>query len=187
MVGYIPTSATLSSNQKSTAMNGLDAQVLNYVTANHFYVEIEEQLTACFTSCQGLSAKINTTLLKEGGVNDHQRILLGPTSYTEVTLSRGITNSLLFWNWLQAAMQGGTNIRRHVNILVFSQAGETIQCWALRGAVPVGWKAAQLQASSTGVAVEELSLAYESLNVTANTKGNGATFIKNGRGPGGFF
>lgn len=187
MTGFIVPSVNASDTQKSSATNGLDTQVLNCVAANHFYVEIEEQLTACFTSCQGLSAKINTTLLKEGGVNDHQRILLGPASFTEVTLSRGITNSLLFWNWLQAAMNGGPNIRRHVNILVFNQAGETMQCWTLRGAVPVSWKAAQLQASSTGIAVEELSLAYEGLVVMANTKGKGATFIKNGRGPGGFF
>jgi phage tail-like protein len=59
------------------------------------------------------------------------------------------------------------NRRRDVNILVFNQAGETMQVWSLLGAVPVGWKTPSLKADSNTVALEELVLAYEGLRVKA--------------------
>ncbi|MGG6268112.1 phage tail protein [Leptolyngbya sp. AN03gr2] len=142
------------------------SHAFNYVTANRFYVEMESTLTACFSSCQGLSAKNNTTLLKEGGLNTRQQVLLGPVSYTEVTLSRGITDSLMFYQWLETSFSGGKKFqRRDVTILLFNQAGETMQAWTLVSAVPVGWKAPSFQASSTNLAIEELSLAFEELKV----------------------
>ncbi|MGI0485762.1 phage tail protein [Pantanalinema rosaneae CENA516] len=162
-----------------------DARVLRYVTANRFYVEMGGEIAACFTSCQGLSAKVKTTQLMEGGVNNQQRILLGPTNYTEVTLSRGITNDQEFWNWFQKATQGGSNIRRNITILVFNHAGETMQSWTLIGAIPVSWKAPQFQATSSNLAIEELALAYEGLSIP-KTPGGGATQLGQ-RGKTGFF
>lgn len=146
---------------------------LNYIVANRFYVELENQITASFVGCQGLSVKLTTTSIREGGVNDQQRILLGPASFTEVTLSRGMTNSLLFWNWMQAAIAGGRGLRRNVNILLFNQAGETMQCWTLIGAIPVAWKTPSLKADTNAVGIEELTLAFEGLKV-APSGGGGA-------------
>jgi hypothetical protein len=59
--------------------------------------------------------------------------------------------------------------------LVFNQAGETMQCWTLTGAIPVGWKTGSLQANSNAVAIEELTLAYEGLKVVAKQGGGGAS------------
>jgi len=167
-------------NNKSinTAVNS-DIHPLGYITANRFYVEIESQLTAWFSSCQGLSVKNDTTMLPEGGLIDQQRILLGSAKFTEVTLSRGMTDNLLFWDWLQRTFRGGTNIRRSINILTFNQAGETMQCWTLIGAVPTNWKTPQLQATSTNLAIEELTLAFEGLKLTAKSGGGGATMLNN--------
>jgi len=152
---------------RSTTKDHRLSHAFNYVTANRFYVEMESTLTSCFSSCQGLSAKNNTTLLKEGGLNTRQQILLGPVSHTEVTLSRGITNNLMFWQWLESSFRGGKKFqRRDVTILLFNQAGETMQAWTLVSAIPVGWKAPSFQASSTNLAIEELTLAFEELKVT---------------------
>jgi phage tail-like protein len=144
------------------------------VLENRFYVEMESEITASFASCQGLSAKITTTSTREGGVNDQQRIFLGPTSFTEVTLTRGMTDSALFWNWMQATFTGGRGLRRNINILTFNQAGETMQCWTLIGAIPVSWKAPGLKADGSGVAVEEISIAFEGLKVAYGAGGGGA-------------
>lgn len=138
---------------------------LNYVTANRFYVEMESTLTASFTECSGLGVKVKKDNYFEGGVNKEQRVLLGQAEYTDVTLKRGITDSLTFWDWLQTVLTERPE-RRNINIIVFNQAGETMQCWTLIGAVPVGWKAPSLQADGSTLAVEELTLAYESLKIT---------------------
>jgi phage tail-like protein len=145
----------------------------NYVTSNHFYVEIENQISASFSECSGMGMKIKREAIFEGGVNNQQRIIIGPTEYTDVTLKRGTTDNTVFWEWLQKTARPGPKERRNVNILVFNQAGETMQCWTLFGAIPVGWKAPALQANSNAVALEELTLAYEGLEMK-KTGGGGA-------------
>ncbi|MEB3151508.1 MAG: phage tail protein [Sphaerospermopsis sp.] len=157
---------------------------LNYVTANRFYVEIESNITACFTECQGLGVSIKTEKFAEGGVNHQQRVLLNPADFSDVTLKRGITNDLTFWNWINKILSGAAE-RRNVNILVFNQAGETMQCWTLIGAVPISWKAPSLSADANTVAIEELTLTYEGLKVD-KTKSGGASILS-GRDSSGFF
>jgi phage tail-like protein len=141
---------------------------LNYVTANRFYVGIESSISASFTDCQGLGIKIKYETYYEGGVNDQQRILLGHPEFSEVVLKRGLTDDMVFWQWASQVMKNNSKKRierRNVNIMVFNQAGETMQCWTLIGAVPVGWKAPELAASSSNVAIEELTLIYEGIKV----------------------
>ncbi len=81
--------------------NGNDTHGLNYITANRFYVEIENKsyISASFSECSGLSIKVNYDTYFEGGVNNQQRIILGNTQLSEVTLKRGLTNDLVFWGW----------------------------------------------------------------------------------------
>ena len=148
---------------------------LNYVTANHFYVEIESQLTASFSECSGFGVQIDKEVYSEGGVNDKQRIFLKQSKFNDVTLKRGITDNISFWDWINNTLSPGKKERRNINILVFNQAGETMQCWTLTGAVPVGWKTGSLQANSNAVAIEELTLAYEGLKVVAKQGGGGAS------------
>lgn len=151
---------------------GVVAHNLNYVTTNRFYVEIDSTIVACFTECSGLGANVDKEVHLEGGVNDQQRIFLGHITFDDVTLKRGVTNDMYFGEWL-SRLSGPEPVMRHnVNILVFTQEGEIMKSWTLIGAIPVGWKAPALQADGNGVAIEELTLAYEGLNV-GNEAGGG--------------
>ncbi len=157
---------------------------LNYVTTNRFYIEIESAIAASFTECSGLGAQIQKKVVHEGGVNDQQRVYLGHVEFSDVTLKRGVTDHPGFWNWISEAFNESSAIsRRNVNILVFNQAGETMMSWTLIGAVPVGWKAPSLQADGNAAAIEELTLAYEGLQV-GKEKGGGN---KSTRSQSGFF
>ena len=189
-------------------MESDDSYDLNYVTANRFYIEMQETntISACFSECTGLQVKVNYQTFYEGGVNNQQRIILGNTGFSEVQLKRGLSNDLAFVGWTSRML---TNLdpqqnqqinpqRRNINILFFNQAAETIQCWTLIGAVPVGWQISPLQADSNAVVIEELTIAYEGLKVvvnlnptnpSGNTIGGGATILDQGRSleSGGFF
>ncbi len=168
-------------------LNGKVTRELKYVTANRFYVEIDSQIAASFTECQGLGIKIKCDRYAEGGVNNQQRLFLGQTEFSDITLKRGLTDDLAFLDWVSQILtelienkgkdadKPGKNLRRNVNILVFNQAGETMQCWTLIGAVPVGWKAPSLQANSNTVAIEELTLACEGVKISTHGSGSGAT------------
>jgi len=158
---------------------------LNYVIANRFYVEIESNITASFSECSGLGVTLKKESYFEGGVNDQQRIILGQAEFSDITLKRGITHDLTFWEWV-SQMFSQTNQRRNINILLFNQAGETMQCWTLIGTLPVAWKAPALQADGSVVAIEELTLAYEGLKVQ-RSGGGGAVYLSAGRDPTGYF
>ena len=115
-----------------------------------------------------MGVKIKYETYNEGGVNDQQRILLGQPEFSEVVLKRGLTDDMVFWQWANQVMKIDSQKkieRRNINILVFNQAGETMKCWTLIGAVPVGWKAPSLAANSSSVAIEELTLIYEVMKV----------------------
>jgi phage tail-like protein len=172
--------------------NGRVVHEPNYVTANRFYVEIENQITASFTECDGLGVQVKKETIMEGGVNEQQRIILGQAEFSDVTLKRGLSDDPVFWDWIKpmfeqrSANNALKNHRRNVNILVFNQAGETMQCWTLIGAVPVGWKSPSLQADSSSVAIEELTLAYEGVSVLFKSGGGGASMLQ-GRDQSGYF
>ena len=153
----------------------------NYVTANRFYIEIDSEIKASFSECSGLGVSLQVQAIAEGGVNDQQRLLLDIPKFANVTLKRGVTNSLSFWEWLQKILANETQQRRNVSILLFNQAGETMQCWTLVGAIPIGWKADSLQARSESVALEELTLAYEGLKLEGEGSGSGFAHLSQGR------
>jgi phage tail-like protein len=163
-----------------------DLNVLNYVTTNRFYVEMENQVTAAFSECSGLDVQVEKEVYQEGGVNHQQRIFLKHAKFGDVTLKRGMTDDPAFWQWISQSLTAGAARRRNINILVFNQAGETMQVWALIGAVPVGWKTPALKADSNTVALEELVLAYEGLKVIRKERSGGAKDNQK-RDPKGFF
>lgn len=149
----------------------------NYITVNRFYVEIESEVRASFTECAGLGVNLKKETYLEGGVNDQQRIILGHAEFTDVTLKRGMTDDLAFWGWISYTLTGKPNRRRNVNILLFNQAGETMMCWTLIGATPISWKAPGFQADGNSVAIEELTLAYEGLQVRIKEEGSGGATV----------
>lgn len=169
-------------NGNTNGSQSSDTHGLNYVTSNRFYVALESTISASFTECQGLGVKVKYETIYEGGVNDQQRILLGQPEFSEVTLKRGMTDDLVFWTWASQVMKTDAQKaieRRNVNILVFNQAGETMQCWTLIGAVPVGWRAPSLAADSSTVAIEELTLIYEGIKIAKS--GSSSATVLNGR------
>jgi phage tail-like protein len=163
----------------------IDQRVSQYVTTNRFYVEMTDTNTiaASFSECTGLSVQIKKEVYFEGGLNDQQRVRLGHAEFADVTLKRGLTDDIKFWNWASQVFQRG-NSRRNINILVFNQAGSIMQSWTLIGAVPVTWKTPGLQANGNAAAIEELTLAYEGLKVG---KSSGGGRSSGGRDDKGFF
>jgi phage tail-like protein len=149
------------------------SHVANYVTTNRFYVEIGKNIVASFSECSGVNIEVEKEVFLEGGVNDQQRISLGQTKYSDITLKRGMTNDSAFSEWMSELYEKKTK-RRNVNILTYNQAGKIMKSWCLIGAIPVGWKLPNLEAGGNSVAVEELTLAFEGLKVGKKAGGGDA-------------
>lgn len=145
----------------------------NYVTTNRFYIEMGKSIVASFSECSGISVEVEKEVYHEGGVNEQQRISLGQTRFSDITLKRGVTNDNTFSQWLSELFERKTQ-RRNVNILTYNQAGEIMKSWCLIGAIPVGWKLPSLEADGNTVAVEELTLAFEGLKIGKQSAGGNA-------------
>ena len=152
-----------------------DNPVANYVTTNRFYVEIDDDIVASFSQCSGVSVDIDKQVYMEGGVNDQQRISLGQTRFSDITLKRGTTNDNTFSEWISELFNDDEETqRRNVSILTYNQAGDVVKSWKLIGAIPVGWKLPSLEADGNAVAVEELTLAFEGLKISSEATSSDA-------------
>jgi len=99
---------------------------------------------------------------KESGTHK----LPGLTHYGNVTLRRGIIGSLNLYGWINQVRNGDANARRTVTISLLSEdLANVVLTWKLLRAWPVKYAFGDLNAKGTDVAIEELVLAYERLEM----------------------
>ena len=120
---------------------------------------------AAFAECDGLELRLDVRALQEGGENARRRLLPGPASYGEVTLRRGMTESLDLWDWCGAVMRD-PSLRADARVVLLAPDGATERArFLLSRCLPVRLRAPRLDAVDGIVAIEELRLACEALSV----------------------
>ena len=135
-------------------------------SALHFRVEIrlpgaaEPLCEAAFAECDGMEMSFDVKSLLEGGDAGSRRLLAGPASFGEVTLRRGMTESFDLWDWC-----GDPSVRADARVVMLGEGGEERARFRLARCLPVRLKAPRLDALSGVVAIEELTLACESLTL----------------------
>jgi phage tail-like protein len=118
---------------------------------------------AHFTECSSLGVKIEALKYREGGLQQVVRRLPGRVEYLDITLRYGLTSSTELWQWFLTAVEGRVE-RKHVSIRLMNEAGtEEVLRWDLVDAWPSAWRGAPLDAMGNEVAIESLTLVYESL------------------------
>lgn len=131
-----------------------------------------EQVSICegaFSECTGLEATMEPKIIKEGGGNYGAAQRAGAITFTTVVLKRGITNNKNLWQWFSAVATGGYSYRLSITIHVFNLEGKAVLAWQLDKAMPIKFKAADLNAKASEIGIEELHLAHEGLTSIAPT------------------
>ena len=72
----------------------------------NFLVELDGIAQASFTECSGLGSTTEVIENREGGDNTTVRKLPGKTSYSDITLKWGLTDSTELWDWRQQIVDG---------------------------------------------------------------------------------
>lgn len=116
-----------------------------------------------FAECTGLEATMEPKLIKEGGRNYGAVQRAGPVTFGTVVLKRGVTRGKDLWRTFHAVAAGAYALRLTVKISLLDHAGAAVATYALARALPVKFKAADFNARSSEVGVEELHLAHEEL------------------------
>ena len=129
----------------------------------NFKLDIKEVTQGHFTGCTGLGIKVENIKYREGGLSQVVRQIPGRVEYGEVRLHYGLTSSSQLWDWFMKAVDGEVE-RKHVSVVIYGSNGiapvlqwDLIDCW------PAEWRGAPLDALGHEIAIESLTLVYETL------------------------
>lgn len=130
---------------------------------------------AAFAECDGLEMTIEPKAIREGGSNQEHHHLMGPTSYGQLTLKRGMTDNLDLWNWFIAAGQTGRDSSASGQITLWDASGIPRVTFVLTKCLPVKMRGPSLNAKDGQIAIEEMQLVYSSMTARpAGASGAGA-------------
>jgi phage tail-like protein len=124
-----------------------------------------------FSECDGLEMTMELKTVREGGNNTEYLRLVGPVTFGNLTLKRGMTSNQDLWKWFTtAAGNTGRGIRASGVILMCDAAGKPRVRYTLFDCLPIKIKGAALNAKDGILAVEEMQLAYKSFQVESVTQ-----------------
>jgi phage tail-like protein len=121
--------------------------------------------SGAFAECTGLEATMEPKVIKAGGANYGPAQRVGPVTFATVVLKRGMTTTRDLWKWFELVAGGKYSYRLDAQITMQSSSGQPVLTWRLERALPVKFKAADLNAKGTEIGIEELHLAHEGLRL----------------------
>jgi phage tail-like protein len=130
---------------------------------------------AAFAECDGLEMTMEPKTYQEGGNNLAQVHLVGPITYGQLSLKRGMTHSLDLWQWFDRVVHGETELRVNGQVVMLGSRGAALDqgegeeeieaTFYLSRCLPIKLKAPALNAKEGAVAIEEMQVAYERLKI----------------------
>ena len=111
--------------------------------ADNFIVNLNgprdpEKLLGGFSDVSGLSSEIHMSEYRDGNeVEVHVRKMPGSEKNNDVTLKRGVVNSIDLWAWIQATRKTGVDAKRDVTITLRDEGNNPVQSWVLRSVAPM--------------------------------------------------
>ncbi len=135
----------------------------------NFVVELADGISpgepaAGFQEVSGLSMTVDVVEYRNG--NDALvRKLPGLARYENVVMRRGFTGSLRLYQWIDSVRSGLPSPSRTVRITLLDEASAPVTSWTLRRAWPIKYEGPAMKADANEVAIEELVLTHERLEM----------------------
>jgi phage tail-like protein len=128
-------------------------------------------VNAGFQEVSGLGTEIHVAEYRAGNWSDNSPIKVnGSYKVPDVTLKRGVIGELAtLHEWLKAVRDGGngSDVLKQVTIVLMAEDRVTeVQTWTLTNARPMKYTGPSLTGKGTDVAIEELVLASEHIEVS---------------------
>ncbi len=180
---------TVASGQDTQVLYGNFAFHVQFVDGEAPFAprgSVGEELLGAFSEVSGLEASMVHKVVREGGRNYGSRMLTGPVTFGTVVLKRGIARSQTLWRWwsmLAGAdmVNDGWPVKANrcdvlIGLLASAPPAEGAAAdaptrrvamgWKLQNAMPVKFRAGDLNAKGSDIAIEELHLVHEGLHVS---------------------
>ena len=137
----------------------------------NFLVDLGNGVTAGpeagFAEVSGLAIEVAVAEYRTGNAKENNvRKITGLAKYPNVSLKRGLIGSLALYQWINQIRNGEQNATRTVTIQLQNEDHtQTVITWKLLRARIVKHVSGPFNAKGTDVAMEELVLAYERLEM----------------------
>ena len=122
---------------------------------------------AGFQECSTIGMEVAVAEYRNGNDKENSvRKITGLNKATDVTLKRGVIGSLNLYQWLNDIRNGNQSALRTVRIMLQNEDHTAVvQTWMLLRARIIKHVSGPFNAKGTDVAMEELTLAYERLEM----------------------
>jgi len=127
-----------------------------------------DRAQAGFQEISGLGMEINVAEYRAGNTNDNTPIkITGTYKVPDITLKRGLMGYLDLYQWLDGIRNGRQDDLRTVKIDLLSEDRNSVaMSWKLMKARPIKYTGPAFNGKGTDVAVEELVLASQRLELS---------------------
>ncbi len=127
-----------------------------------FKVVIDGIQTAAFADATIPDTSTEAVDYREGTDPTNSRKLSGMTKFGNITLKKGLTDSMELYNWRKAIQQNGAlNNRKSLSLILIDEEGNNKAEWAIVEAWPVKYDVSALSAKGNEVSIESLELVHE--------------------------
>jgi phage tail-like protein len=122
---------------------------------------------AGFQEVSGIVMEVSVAEYRNGNEKENNvRKITGLTKYANITLKRGVIGSLTLYQWINQVRNGDQGALRTVVIQLQNEDHtDVVQTWKLLRARIVKHTSGPFNAKGTDVAMEEMVLAYERLEM----------------------
>ncbi|MCB1936781.1 MAG: phage tail protein [Nitrosomonas sp.] len=125
-----------------------------------FLIEIDGITQAGFSDCSGFGSDIEVVEYREGGDASSVRKLPGKTSYPDITLKWGVTDTRELYDWHAESIKGNIQ-RKSGSIILQDDLGEEKVRWNFFDAWPSKYNGPELSAKGSEIAIDTLTISCE--------------------------
>lgn len=134
------------------------------LTSFNFIIDIQG-IRAGFSEVGGLSTETDVIEYREGAEDITVRKIPGKRKYANISLKRGYAeNGKDLWEWRKSVIEGRTE-RRSGTITLLDEARQPALVWRFYEAWPNKWAGPAFNAKNNDIAIEELEIAHEGLEL----------------------
>lgn len=127
---------------------------------------VTEGPEAGFQEVSGIGMEVTVAEYRNGNDRENSvRKITGLNKATDVTLKRGVIGSLALYSWLNDIRNGSQTAARTVTITLLDEERQPVMTWKLLRARIIKHTSGPFNAKGTDVAIEEMVLAYERLEM----------------------
>lgn len=136
----------------------------NPLISSWFGVEFQGQVVGAFRECTGLGSENEVVESKASGPKGEFIIkkIPGRMKWNNITLKRGITDSMDMWKWRKLVERGLVDqARKNGSIVMFDTTGKEVARWDIVNAWPSKLSGPSANATNNELAIEELEITHE--------------------------